>query len=76
MVHARTRNPILLPLPKQTILIAGDTVATQEHLEKGSVLQNCADIELAKESFLESVEIADIIIPGRDNVILNPARAQ
>jgi hypothetical protein len=51
-------------------------VATQEHLEKGSVLQNCADIELAKESFLESVEIADIIIPGRDNVILNPARAQ
>jgi glyoxylase-like metal-dependent hydrolase (beta-lactamase superfamily II) len=67
---------LLLPLPKQTILIAGDTVATQEHLEKGSVLQNCADIEIAKESFLESVEIADIIIPGRDNVILNPARAQ
>ena len=67
---------LLLPLPKQTVLITGDTVATLEHLQNGSVLQNCANIELAKESFVECVEIADIIIPGRDNIILNPARSQ
>ena len=67
---------LLLPTTERTILITGDTVATQEHLEKGSVLQNCANIELAKESFLECVEIADIIIPGRDNVILNTNRSQ
>ena len=67
---------LLLPLPKQTVLIAGDTVATVEHLQKGSVLQNCANIEVAKESFMECVEIADIIIPGRDNIILNAARSQ
>jgi len=67
---------LLLPLPKQTVLITGDTVATVEHLRKGSVLPNCANIELAKESLVECVEIADIIIPGRDNIILNPARSQ
>ena len=67
---------LLLPLPKQTILITGDTVATTEHLRRGTVLQNCADIELAKGSLVECIEIADIIIPGRDNIILNPARSQ
>ncbi|MDP6541627.1 MAG: MBL fold metallo-hydrolase [Phycisphaerales bacterium] len=67
---------LLLPLPKKTVLITGDTVATREHLEKGAVLQNCAEIETAKESFLECLEIADIIIPGRDNVVFNPARLQ
>ena len=67
---------LLLPLPKRTVLITGDTVATKEHAEKGSILQNAVDIELAKESFVECLEIADIIVPGRDNVILNPNRSQ
>ena len=65
---------LLLPTQNQTILITGDAVATSEHLKKGSVLQNCANIELAKESFIECVEIADVIVPGRDNVILNANR--
>ena len=65
---------LLLPL-KPTVLICGDTVATREHLEQGSVLSHCASIELAQESFKECVEIADIIIPGRDNVLLNPVRS-
>ena len=66
---------LLLPTAKNTVLITGDTIATQEHLEKGSVLQHCGDIETAKESFRECLEIADIIVPGRDNVLLNPVRS-
>ena len=65
---------LLLPIDGQTILICGDTVATREHLLQGSVLSNAANIELAKESFKECIEIADIIVPGRDNVLLNPTR--
>ena len=65
---------LLLPTSKHTILICGDTVATREHLASGSVLANASNIELAQESFKECAEIADIIIPGRDNVILNPVR--
>jgi glyoxylase-like metal-dependent hydrolase (beta-lactamase superfamily II) len=65
---------LLLPTPKQTILICGDTIATHEHLERGQVLQNCANIEMAQESFKECVEIADVLVPGRDNVVLNPTR--
>jgi glyoxylase-like metal-dependent hydrolase (beta-lactamase superfamily II) len=65
---------LLLPLPGLTVLICGDAVATSEHLEQGKVLPGCVDVETARESFREAVEIADVLIPGRDNVLLNPLR--
>ena len=66
---------LLLGTSNHTVLICGDTIATQEHLAKGIVLANSSNIELAQESFKECVEIADIIIPGRDNVLLSPYRS-
>ncbi len=65
---------LLLPLPGQTVLICGDAVATSEHLEQGKVLPSCVDVEQASESFREAVEIADVLIPGRDNIMFNPLR--
>lgn len=65
---------LLLSLPMHTVLIAGDAVATAEHLEQGRVLRGAADIEQAQESFREAIEIADILIPGHDNVLQNPGR--
>lgn len=65
---------LLLPTSRATILICGDAVASAEHLEQGKVLPTCADIEAAQESFREAVEIADLLILGRDNIVLNPLR--
>jgi len=65
---------LLLSLPSHTLLIAGDAIPTVEHLEQGKVLQRASDLEQAKESFQEAVEIADWIIPGRDNLAMNPLR--
>ncbi len=65
---------LLLPLPAHTVLIAGDAVATQEHLDDGKVLTPVFNLQQAMESFREAVEIADIIVCGRDNVIANPLR--
>ncbi|MCE9619967.1 MAG: MBL fold metallo-hydrolase [Planctomycetes bacterium] len=65
---------LLLPAPSATILIAGDAVATSEHLEQGRVFSPCFDIEQARESLSEAIEIADVIVPGRDNLIVNPIR--
>ncbi len=65
---------LLLPTARYTILICGDTVATREHVQQGSVLSSAQNIDLAQESFKECLEIADIIVPGRDNVILNFTR--
>ena len=65
---------LLLPLPGRTVLITGDAVPTLEHLEQGKVLPGCIDVEAAQESFRESVEIADVLVLGRDNIVINPLR--
>jgi glyoxylase-like metal-dependent hydrolase (beta-lactamase superfamily II) len=65
---------LLLSLPASTVLVCGDAIATSEHLEQARVLPACADIEQAQESLREAVQIADIIIPGRDNILFNPLR--
>jgi glyoxylase-like metal-dependent hydrolase (beta-lactamase superfamily II) len=66
---------LLLALPRSTVLICGDAVATAEHLAQGKILPHCADLEQAQQSFSEAVEIADVLIPGRDNLIFNPMRS-
>ncbi len=59
-----------------TVLVAGDAVPTVEHLERGMVLSSAADVAKARESFGEAVEIADIIVPGRDNMVVNPVKGR
>jgi len=67
---------LLLPQPQQTVLICGDTVATAEHLEQGQILASCWNREQAMDSFREALEIADMLVLGRDNAIPNPVRAR
>jgi len=65
---------LLLPTSKATVVICSDAIPTVEHLEQGKVLPNCADVEQAQESFREAIDIADLLILGRDNLVLNPLR--
>ena len=55
-------------------LICGDAIPTIEHLNEGKVLGVVHDVDQARESFAEAVEIADLFIPGRDNLIVNPTK--
>jgi glyoxylase-like metal-dependent hydrolase (beta-lactamase superfamily II) len=65
---------LLIALPAATVLICGDAIATYEHLAQGQVLPGAASISQAQDSFREAVEIADILILGRDNLAINPLR--
>lgn len=65
---------LLLEHARFTGLVCGDAVPTVEHLERGQVPDWAADVTLASESFAEAVEIADILICGRDNAIANPTK--
>jgi hypothetical protein len=56
------------------VLVAGDAVATGEHLGAGKVISPVFNLEQAHESFREAVEIADFVVCGRDNAVLNPLR--
>jgi glyoxylase-like metal-dependent hydrolase (beta-lactamase superfamily II) len=63
---------VLVTGATQTILLAGDAVASTDHLLAGQVLPGCFNLGQAKESLQEVYEIADVLIPGHDNVMLNP----
>ena len=65
---------LLLSHMNSTTLIAGDSIPTAEHLEQGCVLRGCYDADEARHSFAEAIEIADVIIPGHDNLLLNLSR--
>ncbi len=63
---------LLLKLPTVTVMLAGDAVPTQDHFLAGQVLPDAYDIKQAQEALGEIYEIADLIIPGHDNVFMNP----
>jgi glyoxylase-like metal-dependent hydrolase (beta-lactamase superfamily II) len=60
---------LLLIEPTSSVLVAGDAVITAEHFARGQVWQGCTDTEGALESLQDAIEIADVIIPGHDNII-------
>jgi len=62
---------LLLTPPANTVVIAGDAAATAGHFLRGQVWQGCADAEAAMRSLQDIVEIADVIVPGHDNVMLS-----
>jgi glyoxylase-like metal-dependent hydrolase (beta-lactamase superfamily II) len=66
---------LLVKLMTATVLLAGDAVPTQDHFLAGQVLPDAYDIEGAQESMREVYEIADLIVPGHDNVFVNPRGA-
>jgi glyoxylase-like metal-dependent hydrolase (beta-lactamase superfamily II) len=66
---------LLVAVPTYTVIVAGDAVPTQDHFLAGQVLPDAWDIKAAGESMREVYEIADLIVPGHDNIFLNP-RAQ
>lgn len=65
---------LLLAAPTHTILICSDAVPDGEHLARGRVPDDSADVEQAKASFTEAVEVADLLICGRDGMVLNPTK--
>ncbi|MBL8746984.1 MAG: MBL fold metallo-hydrolase [Phycisphaerae bacterium] len=65
---------LVIAEPRHTTLICGDAVPTVEHLERGQVVRWAANVALAQESFKEAIEIADLLILGRDNLVVNPVK--
>jgi glyoxylase-like metal-dependent hydrolase (beta-lactamase superfamily II) len=65
---------VLLSHPRYTVLVCGDAIPTSEHIEQGKIPSPVPDLVSAKASLEEALEIADVLIPGRDNVVINPTK--
>lgn len=66
---------LLVTTPMNSLMIAGDAVPTAEHFGVGQVFADCWDLDLAKQSLAEMYEIADMIVPGHDNLFQVPRAA-
>jgi len=65
---------LLLTPSTSTIVIAGDAAVTTRHVLAGQVWKGCASMEDAMASLTDLLELADVIVPGHDNVMFTPAR--
>jgi len=65
---------LLLSHNQSTTVVAGDAVPTIEHLEHARVLKGCFDTKHAQDSLKEVIEVADMIVCGHDNAVVNPLR--
>ncbi len=58
---------LLLAFSARTVMIVGDAVVTREYYEAGQVFEQVADVNEARKSFMDIMEVADEIVPGHDN---------
>lgn len=65
---------LLVAEPNRTTLVCGDAIPTLEHYEQGKVLKTAHNPEQALESFQEALEIADVLVLGRDNLVVSRGR--
>ena len=65
---------VLVEQSPATLLIAGDAVLSGDHVAAGRVAAFAHDLEQARESFQDALEIADVLVCGRDNLMLNPVK--
>jgi glyoxylase-like metal-dependent hydrolase (beta-lactamase superfamily II) len=65
---------LLLTPPTMSVVIAGDAVLTAGHVALGQVWEGCDDRERALETLRDVLELADVIVPGHDNVCISPGR--
>jgi glyoxylase-like metal-dependent hydrolase (beta-lactamase superfamily II) len=63
---------LLISLPTATLIIAGDAVPTQDHFLAGQVLPDAYDIPAAQQTLQDVYEVADLIVPGHDNIFPSP----
>lgn len=63
---------LLVSAPVSTTLLTGPAVASLDHFLAAQVLPECASVQQAKESLKEIYEIADVVVPGYDNIFSNP----
>jgi glyoxylase-like metal-dependent hydrolase (beta-lactamase superfamily II) len=65
---------LLLTPPTMTVVIAGDAALTADHVRAGQVWAGAADRQAAMQCLGDMLELADVIIPGHDNVTFSPQR--
>ncbi len=56
---------------ERTLAVCGDAIVTREYFDRRQVFEQHSDAEAALQAVTELCEIADVLIPGHGDMILN-----
>lgn len=65
---------LLLTPATMTVIVAGDAALTAEHVARVQIWEGAVDTDSALKSLQDLLEMADVIVPGHDNVMVSPQR--
>ncbi|MDP6381339.1 MAG: MBL fold metallo-hydrolase [Phycisphaerae bacterium] len=68
--HTPGHCSLLVYSALENLIITGDAVPTREHFERGELGDSAYDLPGARASLQDIMEIADILVPGHDNIFL------
>jgi glyoxylase-like metal-dependent hydrolase (beta-lactamase superfamily II) len=68
--HTPGHSSLLAYTALESIVVGGDVVLSQDHFEHSDLGDQPWDLEKARVSFQDVLEIADLIVPGHDNLFV------
>jgi glyoxylase-like metal-dependent hydrolase (beta-lactamase superfamily II) len=69
--HTLSHHSLRFDCDNVSVVVAGDAVATQDFWRERRGYFNCVDFELSTVSMNMIAGLADIVVPGHDNLFLN-----
>jgi glyoxylase-like metal-dependent hydrolase (beta-lactamase superfamily II) len=69
--HTMSHHSLRFDCEGRSVVIAGDAVATRDFWRERRGYFNCVDFDLSARSMDKIAGLADLVVPGHDNFILN-----
>ena len=69
--HTQGHHSLVVASPAGTVVIAGDAVMTRDFFSVEEGFHNSVAFEQASETIVRIKGLADLVVPGHDNVIVN-----
>jgi len=68
--HSPGHCSLLACTAVQAVLVAGDAVLTRDHFEHADLGEGPWDLDKARTSLQDILEVADLVVPGHDNLFV------
>ena len=65
--HSPGHASLIVYTAIESTIVAGDAVLTRDHFERGDLGEGPWDLQKARTSLQDVIEIADAVVPGHDN---------
>jgi glyoxylase-like metal-dependent hydrolase (beta-lactamase superfamily II) len=69
--HTLSHHSLRFDCEGMSVVLAGDSIPTQDFWRERRGYYNCVDFELSAKTMDRIALLADVVVPGHDNYFLN-----